>query len=128
MKEDDWCHEEVDWMRPNYLRELDLLTGLDRRTLPFSYLVIQKTKKSLNEIFAKFEGTDQERYRLVSPSKNLSKRTSEFFMCGQDGKRRTRFSPPDLEHPERGEILENVKLHGESSLTQIDSATLKRYE
>lgn len=127
IKEEDWCHEEVDWMRPRYLRELDLLTGLDRRTLPFSYLVIQKTKRSLNEIFTNFEGKDEERYRLVSPSKNLSKRTSEFFMCGQDGKRRTRFSPEDLEHPERGDVLQNVKLHGESSLTQIDSATLKRY-
>jgi ribosomal protein RSM22 (predicted rRNA methylase) len=128
IKEEDWCHEEVDWMRPNYLRELDLLTGLDRRTLPFSYLVIQKTKRSLNEIFTKFEGLDQERYRLVSPSKNLSKRTSEFFMCGQDGKRRTRFSPEDLEHPERGDVLQNVTLHGDPSLTQIDKATLKRYE
>ena len=124
IKEEDWCHEEVEWMRPNYLRELDLLTGLDRRTLPFSYLVIQKTKRSLNEIFSKFEGKDEERYRLVSPSKNLSKRTSEFFMCGQDGKRRSRFSPEDLVHPDRGDVLQNVKLHGESSLTQIDEAKL----
>ena len=128
IKEEDWCHEEVDWMRPRYLRELDIMTDLDRRTLPFSYLVIQKTKRSLNEIFTNFEGKDEERYRLVSPAKNLSKRTSEFFMCGQDGKRRTRFSPEDLEHPERGDILQNVKLHGEPSLSQIDSATLKRYE
>lgn len=128
IKEEDWCHEEVDWMRPKYLRELDLLTGLDRRTLPFSYLVIQKTTRSLNEIFTKFEGKNEERYRLVSPSKSLGKRTSEFFMCGQDGKRRTRFSPEDLEHPDRGDILQNTKLHGEPSLTQIDSATLKRYE
>lgn len=127
IKEDDWCHEEVEWMRPRYLRELDLLTGLDRRTLPFSYLVIQKTKRPMNEIFTTFEGKDHERYRLVSPSKNLSKRTSEFFMCGQDGKRRTRFSPADLEHPDRGDILHNVKLHGEPSLSQIDNATLKRY-
>ena len=128
IKDEDWCHEEVDWMRPRYLRELDIMTGLDRRTLPFSYLVIQKTKRPLNEIFTKFEGKDDERFRLVSPSKSLGKRTSEFFMCGQDGKRRTRFSPEDLEHPERGDVLQNVKLHGESSLTQIDSATLKRYE
>jgi len=127
IKEEDWCHEEVDWMRPRYLRELDLLTGLDRRTLPFSYLVIQKTKRPLNEIFSNFEGKDEERYRLVSPSKSLGKRTSEFFMCGQDGKRRTRLSPENLEHPERGDVLQNVKLHGEPSLTQIDSATLKRY-
>jgi ribosomal protein RSM22 (predicted rRNA methylase) len=128
IKEEDWCHEEVDWMRPKYLRELDLLTGLDRRTLPFSYLVIQKTNRSLNELFGNFEGLNEERYRLVSPSKSLSKRTSEFFMCGQDGKRRTRFTNEDKNHPERGDLLQNVKLHGEHSLTQIDSATFKKYE
>ena len=128
IKEEDWCHEEVDWMRPNYLRELDLLTGLDRRTLPFSYLVIQKTPRSLNEIFSSFQGKNEERHRLVSPSKSLSKRTSEFFMCGQDGKRRARFSNEDKIHPDRGDILQNVKLHGDPALTQIDSATLSQYE
>lgn len=128
IKEDDWCHEEVDWMRPSYLRELDLLTGLDRRTLPFSYLVLQKTKRHMNQIFTRFEGKDEERYRLVSPSKSLSKRTSEFFMCGQDGKRRTRYSNEKNLHPERGDVLQNVKLHGEHALTQIDSATLNQYE
>jgi hypothetical protein len=129
IKEEDWCHEEVDWMRPKYLRELDLLTGLDRRTLPFSYLVIQKTKRSLNDLFSKFEGKNEERYRLVSPSKALSKRTSEFFMCGQDGKRRARLSTEEKnQHPERGDVLQNVKLHGDPALTQIDSATLNQYE
>lgn len=125
IKEEDWCHEEIEWMRPKYLRELDLLTGLDRRTLPFSYLVLQKTNQTLNELFSSFEGKNEERYRLVSPSKNLSKKTSEFFMCGQDGKRRTRFSPQNLIHPDRGDLLQKVTLHGEPSLTQIDSALFK---
>jgi len=128
IKEEDWCHEEVDWMRPRYLRELDLLTGLDRRSLPFSYLVLQKTKRPLNELFSSFEGKNEERYRLVSPSKSLSKRTSEFFMCGQDGKRRSRFSVEDKIHPERGDLLQNVRLHGDPALTQIDSAIFKKYE
>ncbi len=128
IKEEDWCHEEVSWLRPQYLRELDLLTGLDRRTLPFSYLVLQKTNRPLNEIFSRFEGKNEERYRLVSPSKSLSKRTSEFFMCGQDGKRRTRLSVQDQTHPDRGDLLQNVLLHGDPALTQIDSATFKKYE
>ena len=123
-KEDDWCHEEVSWWRPPYLRDLDSLTGLDRKTLPFSYLVIQKTRKPLQEIFPKLGGDDLKRYRLVSPSHSLSKRTSEFFICGQDGKRRVRMDlgilkNPDL-IPDRGSILEDLDHRGDTALSQID--------
>src|SRR6185312_14237790 len=38
--EDDWCHEEVSWWRPPYLKNIDQMAGLDRKSLPFSYLVI----------------------------------------------------------------------------------------
>ncbi len=122
-KEDDWCHEEVSWWRPPYLRELDALTNLDRKTLPFSYLVIQKTRKDMTEVLPKLKGPAEERYRLVSPSHSLSKKTLEFFMCGQDGKRRTRFvQTAGQETPDRGSILENVALRGEPESSQIDRA------
>ena len=127
-KPDDWCHEEVSWWRPPYMRELDALVGLDRKTLPFSYLAIQKTKRSHEEILPRLEGTADQRYRLVSPSHELSKKTSEFYICGQDGKRRSRISlnqaiqpaPEKEEVPNRGDILMNTTLHGDPALTQID--------
>ncbi len=124
VKEDDWCHEEVSWWRPNYLRELDAMTGLDRKSLPFSYLVIQKSRKPIIELLPRLEGKSEERYRLVSPSHALSRKTIEFFMCGQDGKRRSRLvvedSKDDETTPDRGSILQNTTLHGEPALTQID--------
>ena len=127
-KEEDWCHEEVSWWRPPYLRSLDAMTGLDRKSLPFSYLVIQKTRRSLDEILPNLKGATAERYRLVSPSHSLSKKTSEFFICGQDGKRRTRLALTDITNsetaPDRGDILQNTTLHGESSLSQIDSTEI----
>jgi hypothetical protein len=126
-KEDDWCHEEVGWWRPPYLRELDALTGLDRKTLPFSYLVIQKTRRELTDILPELKGKTEERYRLVSPSHSLSKRTHEFFLCGQDGKRRTRYSPEGAKNeiiPDRGDILQHTTLHGEHESSQIDDADL----
>ena len=123
-KEDDWCHEEVSWWRPSYLRELDALAGLDRKTLPFSYLVIQKTKKSLTEVLPKLQGPAEERYRLVSPSHHLSKKTTEFFICGQDGKRRARYVlSKDQIAPDRGSILEKTHLHGEPESSQIEQGT-----
>ena len=48
--EEDWCHEEVTWWRPPYFRTIDKLAGLDRRTLPFSYLVITRSKRTREEI------------------------------------------------------------------------------
>lgn len=125
-KEDDWCHEEVSWWRPPYLRELDAMTGLDRKTLPFSYLVIQKTRKLLEEVLPELKGPADERYRLVSPSHSLSKKTIEFFMCGQDGKRRTRLEVQDARddenRPDRGSVLQETTHHGDPALTQIDKA------
>jgi hypothetical protein len=105
------------------LRELDALTGLDRKTLPFSYLVIQKTKRDLMEVLPRLSGPLNERYRLVSPSHSLSKKTSEFFICGQDGKRRARYTIENgtkADAPDRGDILEHTNLHGEPQSTQID--------
>jgi hypothetical protein len=125
-KPEDWCHEEVSWWRPPYLQELDAIVGLDRRSLPFSYLVIQKTHRSLREIFPALTGTDSTRYRLVSPSRALGKKDLEFYMCGQDGKRRTRYrlsgEGEDLKDIDRGDILQETTHHGEPNLTQIDRA------
>jgi hypothetical protein len=111
------------------LRELDGMTGLDRKTLPFSYLVIQKTKRSLDEILPALKGEAPSRYRLVSPSHSLSKKTSEFFLCGQDGKRRTRYTTEKGEYvPDRGDILQNTTLHGEPESSQIDSTDIFSYD
>jgi hypothetical protein len=125
-KQDDWCHEEVSWWRPPYLRELDAMTGLDRKSLPFSYLVIQKTRRPIEELLPSLRGEANNRYRLVSPSHSLSKRTLEFFICGQEGKRRARLDTQGLRSPDfqadRGSILQNVSLHGDPALTQIEQA------
>ncbi|MBU6155028.1 MAG: hypothetical protein KGP28_12055, partial [Bdellovibrionales bacterium] len=90
---------------------------------------IQKTRRPLSEIFPKLRGLDVNRYRLVSPSHSLSKRTSEFFVCGQDGKRRARMDLGILlagsAVPDRGSILENAGLHGDPALSQIHSAEVR---
>ncbi len=122
-QEDDWCHEEVSWWRPEYLRSLDALVGLDRKTLPFSYLVIQKGAAPLEKALPSLS-TDGLRFRLVSPSRPLGQ-THEFFICGQDGKRRARWRVPEnTEIPNRGDILEQVDHHGDPALTQIEKAKL----
>ena len=120
---EDWCHEQVVWWRPPYLRKLDDMTNLDRKSLPFSYLVISKTRRPLGEIFPKLAGFSAgEAERLVSPPHSEG-RDLEFFICGQTGKRRARFRPSDpaREEIERGTLLLGSDARGTPESTRIDS-------
>lgn len=38
----DWCHFTHSWQAPDFIREMDQRTGLEKKWLVFSYLVLQK--------------------------------------------------------------------------------------
>jgi len=117
---DDWCHEEVTWWRPKYLRALDEIAGLDRRTLPFSYLVISRSNKTRTELLPGLAGAST-LHRLVSPAHKLG-RDLEFFTCGQDGKRRVRVQPDMVaDDIQRGDLLGNAVLRGDPECTRLES-------
>jgi len=98
--EEDWCHDEATWWRAPYIRKIDQLAGLDRRTLPFSYLVLTKSGRPIEELLpALGRSKSEDRYRLVSPSHHEG-RDLEFFLCGQEGKRRARYRPEVQEEPQ----------------------------
>ncbi|HTL13255.1 MAG TPA: small ribosomal subunit Rsm22 family protein [Bdellovibrionota bacterium] len=119
-KEGDWCHEQVDWWRPPYLRKLDEFSGLDRKNLPFSYLVVARTRRDRRELLPSLgEWPSPTTYRLVSPT-HFEGRDAEFFVCGQDGKRRCRMGVPSKDAaPQRGSILLEAELHGAPESTRI---------
>lgn len=124
-KEDDWCHEEVTWWRPPYFRIIDDLAGLDRKTLPFSYLVITRSSRKREEILpALAESPEARRYRLVSPAHSEG-RELEFFVCGQDGKRRARYRPSDDEEIGRGDILADADIRGDTNASRIENLKKK---
>jgi hypothetical protein len=117
--ETDWCHEEVSWWRPPYIKTIDRLAGLDRRTLPFSYLVLARSDRSREELLPALAGQSaQARYRLVSPA-HAEGRELEFFVCGQEGKRRVRYR--GSEQPGRGDILMGAELRGDANASRVDS-------
>jgi hypothetical protein len=122
----DWCHEEVSWWRPPYLRKLDSLAKLDRKTLPFSYQVWTKSKRSRQELLPllKVGSPEEKTYRLVSPA-HWEGRDQEFFVCGEEGKRRARYRPrkdAPSESPEvgRGDILIGAELRGDAQASRIE--------
>lgn len=124
---EDWCHEDVMWWRPPYLRLLDKMAGLDRKSLPFSYLVVARSKRSLEELLpALSRSTAADRLRLVSPA-HAEGKDHEFYVCGQDGKRKVRYRPKEADdtaaRPERGDVLLGAKFRGEANATRIDSIT-----
>lgn len=108
---EDWCHEEITWWRSPLMREIDSMTGLDRKTLPFSYLVIERTADATAGIARVLpELTDapaRKWLRLVSPAHREGK-WREFYTCGADGKHKTRWVPvqPDQEDLGRGDLLQ----------------------
>ncbi len=117
---DDWCHEEVTWWRPPYIKKLDSLAQLDRKSLPFSYLVIAKTKRSREEILpALNRAPESQRHRLVSPAHSEG-RDLEFFTCGQDGKKRARLR---TDQPiQRGDILLGSALRGDRNASRVEGS------
>lgn len=118
VREDDWCHEEIAWWRAPYLTRVDQLSGRDHRHLDFSYLVIAKSQRPIEELLPALQGTAP-RYRLVSPSTKAA-RDREFFMCGPDGKRRARLQT--REELERGDVLGNVRVRGDAQASRVEQA------
>lgn len=122
--EADWCHEEVTWWRPKYFRKIDELAGLDRKTLPFSYLVVAKSARPRDELLPalKTAATLTKTDRLVSPAHSEG-RDLEFYVCGENGKRRARYRPKTDEEGEeiqRGTILIGADIRGDSRAGRVD--------
>jgi ribosomal protein RSM22 (predicted rRNA methylase) len=121
---EDWCHEEVSWWRPPYFKALDKMSGLDRKTLPFSYLVLVKSRRSREEILPALRKNESKRYRLVSPAHKEGKEL-EFFLCGQEGKQRARYHPEGKSDPgadiDRGDILMDAEIRGDKNSARASS-------
>ncbi len=125
--EGDWCHEEITWWRPKYMRKIEELAGLDRKTLPFSYLVVAKSGRSREELLPALApaGASAKTDRLVSPAHSEG-RDLEFFVCGAEGKRRARYRPAEENDKDgeneiqRGSILLDAEIRGDSRAGRVD--------
>lgn len=98
----DWCHETVTWNRSLEFRKLDQMTGMDHRTIDFSYLVFARSERPREALLPAAIPPCQ---RVVSPAHEEG-RDLEFWICGSQGKckARTRNSGPSSDI-ERGSVL-----------------------
>lgn len=75
-RSDLWCHQEVSWPRPAAVSEIDRRVGLNKETLKYSYAVITKLGRTLE---------DQEGdFRVVS-NLHREKGKAWAWLCGRGG-------------------------------------------
>ncbi|MBY0470241.1 small ribosomal subunit Rsm22 family protein [bacterium] len=123
-KPEDWCHEDVSWWRPSYFKIIDQMAELDRKSLPFSYLVLYRGKSSIEDVLPKLKNSSPDRRRLVSPA-HFEKKNWEFYVCGQDGKFKARYRATSKDEEKtapanRGDILSNPHSEKEDHYLRIN--------
>ncbi len=80
----DWCHTEVDWKRPEFIRQIDIASGNYRKTLKFSYIVA--TKQDINLIdYIAGERNFTDYFRVVSQL-IVEKGKKHCYLCNELGR------------------------------------------
>jgi hypothetical protein len=100
----DWCHFYIDWECPDYLAELDTMSGMNHKHLKMAYFVFTRESRVPSHELRK--------WRVVS-SPIVSKGKRELVLCGDNGKleRITRLdrdasdNNSDLDSASRGDIV-----------------------
>jgi ribosomal protein RSM22 (predicted rRNA methylase) len=83
--EDNWCHTEVRWERPAFIKFIDDLAGTLRLSLKYTYAVFTKQDKNLSDLHQSvrdFSATG----RIVSEVFHEKGRT-RLILCNQEGRR-----------------------------------------
>jgi ribosomal protein RSM22 (predicted rRNA methylase) len=78
--EDNWCHSEVAWDRPAFIKAIDEITGMLRLSLKYSYVILRKDGMILSKALQK-----NNLYRVVSQRFDEKGRVRA-YLCGEDGR------------------------------------------
>jgi SAM-dependent methyltransferase len=79
-RETDWCHHEMAWERPDFIRAIDERIGNLKKSLKFSYLVLNRDGDTLE---AHLEGAGIQR---VVSELFVEKGRTRAFLCGAAGR------------------------------------------
>lgn len=104
IKGDDWCHTEVAWERPGFIKAIDELTGMLRLSLKYTYFILRKDGITLSDSM-----TQNNLYRIVSERFDEKGRVRA-YLCGQNGR------------------YEHIINKRDISETNRDFAEIKRYD
>lgn len=111
IKEDDWCHTEMKWERPPFIKAIDDIAGTLRLSLKSTYMILRKDGVTLSNALASMDKL----YRIVSERFDEKGRVRS-VLCGENGryehvmnKRDLSESNGDFQNLERYDL---VKLSG----------------
>ncbi len=130
--EKDWCHTEVEWKRPEFIRQIDLASGNYRKTLKFSYIVASKRDVNLIDYIIG-ERNFKDYFRVVSQL-IVEKGKKHCYLCNELGRlhciKLDRVDSPQNEvfdEIERYEIIElkNFEKSGEKIKIKPDTQVQK---
>lgn len=94
----DWCHFTQNWQTPDFIRDMDHYSGLEKKWLVYSYLVMQKNTPAP-------EHPDEEFVAITDLFKKS--RCNEIVGCGPPG--RVRFILQSREYSENNRSLLNLR-------------------
>jgi ribosomal protein RSM22 (predicted rRNA methylase) len=80
ISENDWCHSDVPWQRPAFIKAIDDLTGTLRLSLKSTYLILRKDGVTISNSLAK-----KNLYRVVSDGFDEKGRIRA-YLCGEKGR------------------------------------------
>ena len=78
VKDDDWCHEDRKWLRPEWIERIDHAVGFIKDTLKFSYLILRKDGKTIVP-------RSSELHRVVSELREM-KGEKRVWWCDESGR------------------------------------------
>jgi SAM-dependent methyltransferase len=77
----DWCHHDLPWQRPAFIRTIDELVGNVKLSLKFSYLIMNRHGEALSDCMP----AEGQPFRVVSERFEEKGRTRA-FLCGEPGR------------------------------------------
>jgi len=110
ISEDDWCHSDVDWERPPFIKAIDDIVGTLRLTLKSTYMVIRKDEMTLGKALQ-----EESLYRIVSERFDEKGRVRA-FLCGENGRNEHIINKRDLRDTNRD--FQNIRKYDVVKLTR----------
>ncbi len=110
IKEDDWCHTEMKWERPPFIKAIDDIVGTLRLSLKSTYMILRKDDVTLGNSL----GASGNLYRVVSERFDEKGRVRG-NLCGENGRYEHVINKRDLSETNRN--FENIDRYDLVSLT-----------
>ncbi|MFI5263269.1 MAG: small ribosomal subunit Rsm22 family protein [Candidatus Kapaibacterium sp.] len=107
--EDDWCHTDIAWERPPFIKAIDDIVGTLRLTLKSTYMILRKDGMTLGKALQK-----ENLYRVVSERFDEKGRVRG-ILCGENGRNEHIINKRDME--DLNKDFQNIRRYDVVNLT-----------